>query len=549
LTAAIPPFPESALRAVLAGTVAAWARSGDATSAEDEPRRSYVDAFAGAEFAFGTGVARGAGEEMRAIAAIRAVDEGVTAVLVEEDPAHLQRLYAELEDVAGGERLRATRDLASLARGEVSLVESPFAATAGDVARFAAGGRAFVFLAPPAARALPWDALRPLAALPGATLLIRFPHSDFEKQSAHNSPVADLPGYVKRIVEGCSALLGDAKHAWLPAWRAAAASGGPAAGMRDALARFGGLLNDAAGGRIVKPMHLEAAGGAGAYLFLVTADASLAMAVNAAVRAARLKDRAAAADPVPAVAARAPSSIGAPASLDAPGTTAAAAPASPSADAPAEPAPAPKRKGRASRRQAAEPVSPPQTEVAPADASSAEEPSPAAPPSDGAEATDALPAAVADPEPPAAPKAATEPSTVATPPRARNPVTPPAPVAEALDLFPMDLPQQEILSLHRPDATALASTIHDRFRGQRVAWEDVLRAFSATDSTPEELKKALALLRRGGRAVYKTLKANGDEIDFPAQPAGEPGAKAKPRARKKPEDAGLFGIESEEETE
>jgi len=122
-------------------------------------------------------------------------------------------------------------------------------------------------------------------------------------------------------------------------------------------------------------------------------------------------------------------------------------------------------------------------------------------------------------------------------------------VAEALDLFPLEVPEQEILSLHRPDATALASTIHDRFRGQRVAWQDVLRAFAATDVTPDELKKALALLRRGGRAVYKALKGNADEVEFPAHPAGEPKPKARPKARKTPEDAGLFGVESEEETE
>jgi hypothetical protein len=120
-------------------------------------------------------------------------------------------------------------------------------------------------------------------------------------------------------------------------------------------------------------------------------------------------------------------------------------------------------------------------------------------------------------------------------------------VAEALDLFPLDLPEQEILSLHRPDATAIASTIQDRFRGRRVAWQDVLRAFAATDVTADEVKKALALLRRGGRAVYKTLKGNGDEIDFPADPGPEPKPKSRTKARRKPGDAGLFGMDGEEE--
>ncbi|HEX8903963.1 MAG TPA: hypothetical protein VF771_03935, partial [Longimicrobiaceae bacterium] len=293
---AAPPFSEAALRAVLAGAVAAWAR---APSAGDEPRRWYVDAFAGAEFQFGTGVARAPADETRATAAVRALGEGVTAVLVEEDPAHLQRLYAELEDVAGGERLRATRDLASLAPGEVSLVESPFAAVVAEVARCAAGGPSFVLAAPPAARALPWDALRQLAVLREATLLIRLPVSDFEKQARHVSPVADLPGFARRIVEGCSAMLGDAKHAWLPAWRAAFAAAGISAAMDGVMERFAALLADTAAGRTVRPMVLEAPDGAATWLFLVTPDANMASAVAESARAAHLRDRLAPAGPSP----------------------------------------------------------------------------------------------------------------------------------------------------------------------------------------------------------------------------------------------------------
>ena len=111
MTTASPPFPEADLRAVLAGAVAAWARS-----AGDAPRLLYVDAFAGAELQFGTGVARGAGEPRapsghpgarRRVRRSRAVRHRAVR---EEDPAHLQRIYAELEDAVGGERLRATRD-------------------------------------------------------------------------------------------------------------------------------------------------------------------------------------------------------------------------------------------------------------------------------------------------------------------------------------------------------------------------------------------------------------------------------------------------------
>lgn len=287
VTAATPPFPEAALRAVLAAAVAAWARqepADDGRFAGGAPRRLYVDAFAGAELQFGTGVRREPGEPTRADAAIRALDGACAgpaprpvALFVEEDPAHLQRIYGELEDAIGGERLRATRDFASLGEGEASLVEAPFAAVAAEVARFASGADAFFWLAPATARALPWEVLEPLLALPGATLLVRFPHADFEKQARHVGPVADLPGFARRIVEGCSSLLGDAGHAWLPAWRAGAREGMEMAGV---LERFQALLAGAAGGRTVKPVELKAEDGGRAWCFLVTADDAVVRAVD-----------------------------------------------------------------------------------------------------------------------------------------------------------------------------------------------------------------------------------------------------------------------------
>jgi hypothetical protein len=266
-----PPFPEAALRAALTAAVAAWAAD-EGLVAGDEPRRVYVDAFAGAELQFGGGVARDAAEPTRAEAALRALDAACAgpaprpvALFIEEDPAHLGRIYGDLEDAAG-ERLRATRDFASLAPGEASLVEAPFAAVAAEVAKLAAGARTFAWLAPWSARALPWDALRPLVALRDTTLLIRFPHADFEKQSPHTGPLADLPLFARRIVEGCSAFLGDAKHSWLPAWRAA-----PGEGLALVLERFQALLQSAAGDRAVRPIALEE-NGARTWLFLVPAD-------------------------------------------------------------------------------------------------------------------------------------------------------------------------------------------------------------------------------------------------------------------------------------
>jgi hypothetical protein len=619
VTAASPSFPEAALRAVLAGTVAAWA---DLPSAEDEPRWLYLDAFAGAEFQFGTGVERAADEETRAGVAVRALDSAgaapPVALFVEEDPAHLGRIYAELEDTAGGERLRATRDLASLAAGEVSLIETPFTTVGAEVARFAAGARTFAFLAPPAARALPWDALRQIAAMSEATVLIRLPHSDFEKQGRHTGPLADLPGFARRIVEGCSAMLDDPRHAWLPAWRADAASG-QAAAMTGVLERFRTLLDGVASGRILQPMDLETRAGARTWLFLLTPDPAVIHAANAAVRAAKLVNRAPAAAPLgtaaeatvdqPSAAPRSTDAVAEPvASSTAESTDSGAvaprrkgrraskspdpspppaapapeasdrlsdvaapeAPASSAANAPGEAEPsiqpsvpdtaeAPAPTAAASAANAPEGAEPSSQSVeqdtaeaparasvpAPADAPERVKPPSDVDPSDRAESP-APSVAPEEPEPSSS-AAAPGPADAPAPARARPPAKPPAkPVAEVLDLFAEDVATSavpEYILPTRPDPAALAADLETRFAETTVAWGEIVRAFTAADATPAELKTALALLRRGGRAAYKALKADDDAVEFPAEPV----LREKPKRRRKVEDdAGLFGGGEEE---
>lgn len=563
MTAATPPFPEAALRAVLAGTVAAWAGARPGSpSAEDEPRRLYLDAFAGAEFQFGTGVARSGEDETRASAAFRALDGSgseppPTVVYIEEDPAHLGRVYAELEDSAGSERLRATRDLPSLQPGEISLLEAPFAPVAAEVARYAAGARTFALLAPPAARSLPWDPLRQIAALPDATLLIRLPHSDFEKQSRHNSPLADLPAFARRIVEGCSALLDDPKHTWLPAWRADAASKGEPAALAAVLERLRALIESVAAGRILKPMELEAADGARTWLFLLTPDPAIALAANAAVRAAKLVDRAAAATPAlppPPSASRSPAVTTTPAALPSPAETAPTAPAA-AADAsaatsppPAEaetdaPATPPRKKGRrkAEPSPAAESPAVPSPEASPGPlAEDAMTPR--------AEESSAAEAAPESPDPESIPDSAAPPAAAPKSP-APAPVKPaarpePAPVAEFLDLFPEQISPPEYALPVLPDPTELAAALEARFAGTTVTWRDLLRACAATDATPAELKAALAVLRKAGRATYKALKKDDDTVEFPAEPV----VREKPKRPKKAadDDGGLFGGGGEE---
>ncbi|HEU0051872.1 MAG TPA: hypothetical protein VFQ39_01800, partial [Longimicrobium sp.] len=285
-----PPFPDAALRALLARFAAAAARV-EAEGETEAPHFVYVDAFAGAEFAFGTGVARATEDETRSGAVVRAVetvDAAANCVLVEEDPAHLQRVYACLEKSGAEERVRGTKELATLAPGEIALVESPFRAVADGVAAYAGGAaRSLAWLAPPAARELPWTALRAMLSIARGDLLVRLPVTDWEKQARFNVPLSDMPPFARRIVDGCSAMLDDAKHEWLPAWRAAERESGLSGGVETIATRFSRLLEHAAVGRTVRHLQLSPSGDAGpvAHLFLVTSDPLAALELNAAVRA------------------------------------------------------------------------------------------------------------------------------------------------------------------------------------------------------------------------------------------------------------------------
>jgi hypothetical protein len=130
------------------------------------------------------------------------------------------------------------------------------------------------------------------------------------------------------------------------------------------------------------------------------------------------------------------------------------------------------------------------------------------------------------------------------PPPIKPPARPePAPVAEFLDLFPEQVAPPEYILPVRPDPAVLAAALEARFAGTTVAWRGILRTYAATDVTPAELKAALAVLRRGGRAAYKALKKDDDAIDFLANPV----VRDKPKRRSKAaDDGGLFGGGGEE---
>ena len=420
MTAPRPPAPE-ALSPALATAYAARRAPALARQLADEADGDgvpwVVDGFAGADLQ--RAALRGMTVEAAAVGMVRAMEgAGVPfrAILVEEDPALLARVGDALGALGLGNRVRRADALAALAPGDVALVEAPFAAAAPSVAEAVGDAPALVRLAPLSARALPWPALAPLVGLAGADVLVQLPADDFLRQGRFTGPLADLPPHLRRLVEGCSALLGEPAQMWLPAWRAAAGGGDAAAldAMRD---RLRARIADAAEGRTVRAVAAEAEGAA-LHVLLAVTDAADALELNGAI-----------------------------------------------ADAGATP--------------------------------------------DGAP----------PPAPPPVPRA-------------------PAPPA-ALDLFPLPPPPPPPPAPAGPDLGAVADDLHARHVGTRVPWRALLAGLAESGLTPEQVRAALAHLKRAGLASYRSLDAEGAEVEFRAEPK-EP-APRRPRARKaRPEEIGLF---------
>ena len=405
MTAAPPPSPDAALHPVLAAFAGAWAHDAVRAAAradEGDPRRIvYVDAFCGAEYVFGVGDPGRQGPS-RAVAAARAVleaaPEHASAVLVEEDPGLLARLRAELEALGWGDRVRATDDPSTLQPGEVGLVEADFRNVADVVLAFPEPTRALLWMAPPSARRLPWPLVEAVLGDSAIDLLLRFPHTDYEKQGKFSGPLADLPPFARRIVEGCSALLGDARHEWVFAWRAAEREGGVGTALEGVVERFRARLEDAAEGRVLKTARVAPGEEAvPAHLFLVATEPAAALALNAAVQGAGLADRAAA---------------------------------------------------------------------------------------------------------------------VLLPPSAEPAEPPPA---QVLDLFG-GAPDPAPEAARRPDPAAAAELLAERHLGQTLPLRDVLAGLVDSDLTPDEVRAALGVLKKAGRAVYRSLAHADAVVIFPEEP-------------------------------
>ncbi|HEU0054661.1 MAG TPA: hypothetical protein VFQ39_15855, partial [Longimicrobium sp.] len=142
------------------------------------------------------------------------------------------------------------------------------------------------------------------------------------------------------------------------------------------------------------------------------------------------------------------------------------------------------------------------------------------------------------PEPAAAPS---EPEPLPPPP------PPPAPtpaVVEVLDLFG-EAPAAAPPPAPVDPAVALADRLAREHAGRTVGFRALAQSLERTDASADDLRRALALLKRAGRAVYKAAQDDAP-IEFPTDPVAKPAPT--PRKRKpKPIDGGFFPVDGDEE--
>lgn len=314
----VTPHPSTAaLYELLDRYLAEWAegaarglRAARAPGDDAEPapfRAAYVDAFCnsgGRHVLVGPGRSGAAGSAVRGVRALDRLAERApgarvplhaAAVLVEADPAEVERLERDLERAGAGRRVRRLDPRDEPAPDGVALLHAEWSDVAERAARVAAeADHALCFLAPPAPGKLPLASLRPLLALPRADVLLSFPHADLQKLARwRGSPVADLPAHARQLVEGYSALFGDARYEWLSLWRDVERAEGGRAAEAALAARWGERLAGAAG-RPVRhvAVYLSDEPADSLHLFLAAADPLRALALNQALRGAELDDRA-----------------------------------------------------------------------------------------------------------------------------------------------------------------------------------------------------------------------------------------------------------------
>lgn len=520
---AAPAFDAEALSCATAGRYAGrWARSVarpvDDDDRPDPPSPWFVDGFAGADLQ--RAALRGASVRPAAILAVQALEDVAAVhpriVLIEEDPGLITRLGELLDGIGAGERVRISSDPATAEPGEILLVEAAFASHAHHLAQRIGDEPALLRLAPLAARALPWSALEPMMDLGAADVLLRFPREDFEKQARFTGPLADLPPHLRRVVEGCSNFLGDARHGWLIAWREAQRNSGPAAALATAIERMHALFASGGGERFTHVLPI-AGKTESVHLLLSTPHPEHAQGLDGALSDGAAKPKSAS-----------KRKSAAPAKPEAPTAAEAISPVEPPAAEPPSRPPV----------FAEEPVESPAAELPPsaAPATLVEMTDLAAnpPPRDVLTPVAETVEPAADPPAPHAPPVVAEtvdPAAELPQPHApavvAETVEPAAPAAGALDLFAL-APQPEP-EPRGPDLTAFADDLHARHIGTKVPVGDLLASAADAGLAPDHVRAALASLKRAGRVSYRSLDAEGAEVEFHAEPRVSAPRPRKPR--------------------
>lgn len=265
--------------ALLAGCVERWAAEllrGHRVG-EPYPELLYVHAWTG-------GGAPGEVGTAAAVEALRAMDRAcaawrrerralrISALVLEDDPALVERLAGALRGAGFGGRLHAEAGPESLPPGAVVLRTADPAEALRSAWRPAAG-RAFVSLAPPRPERAPAPLLRELLAPGGTEVLLRVPTAGLGTPAPAAIPLADLPPYARRSAEGWAALLDISPATWLAEWRAAA---DPAVALVERLAS--GLAAADAGAKRISLVAGET--GPRVHCFLLGADPARALAAN-----------------------------------------------------------------------------------------------------------------------------------------------------------------------------------------------------------------------------------------------------------------------------
>lgn len=280
-------------RTLLASYAQAWTRlvlkgSSAAAAQDDEPiAAAYLEPFAGADHPLASGTPAVAVEVVAALFAGVPSGEAarVRARLEEEDPVKVDWLHEGLRAAGLGDRV------GRVPGAEIELLEGEWG-KAGEPATAWDARATLAVLDPQSARRLPLERLAALAQNPAVDVLLRFPVGELRRLAEYRvGPLADLPPYARRIVEGVSRLLGDSRHAWVAPWRAALERGGAAAAEASVVDACCARVQEASAGVVRRMALVTAAAAAPEYLLLVTAEPARALLFNEVVEQLRGEGR------------------------------------------------------------------------------------------------------------------------------------------------------------------------------------------------------------------------------------------------------------------